>query len=697
MNTALYSSTSGAPAPRTLTEILAASAERHPGAAALADGVETLTYAQLTAAAAETAAKLNAAGIGRGDRVGIRLPSGTNGLYVAILGTLLAGAAYVPVDADDPDERAAMVFGEAAVNAVITADGIASGHPGSGKSGPPTLADDAWIIFTSGSTGRPKGVAVSHRNAAAFVDAEASLFLRESPIGPGDRVLAGLSVAFDASCEEMWLAWRYGACLVAAPRSLVRTGADLGPWLTEQGVTIVSTVPTLAALWPQEALAGVRLLIFGGEAVPPELAARLARPGREVWNTYGPTEATVVACAAPLTGEGPVRIGLPLDGWELAVVDPDGRPVPMGASGELVIGGVGLARYLDPAKDAEKYAPLPSLGWERAYRSGDLVKAEEAGLLYLGRADDQVKPGERRIELGEIEAALLALPDVQGAAAAVRTSPSGTPLLVGYLLAPPGFDLADARERLRAELPGALVPRLALVESLPTRTSGKVDRDALPWPIALPAVDHRELTDDEHWLAGVWSDVLGEAPNGPDADFFALGGSSLSAARLVTALRVRYPAVTVGELYDHPSLADLAAYLPATEVSTSEHVVVRVPRAMAVAQTALMPLLLTLGALRWVVALAALSNLFGLAPHLSWWWVAVGFTLFVLPPGRMLLSAGSARLLLRGVEPGDHPRGGSVHFRLWTAEQIAARLGAAELSAAPWLGRYARLLGARVA
>ena len=156
----------------------------------------------------------------------------------------------------------------------------------------------------------------------------------------------------------------------------------------------------------------MRLLIFGGEACPPELAERLAVEGREVWNTYGPTEATVVACAAQLTGEGPVRIGLPLDGWALAVVDGAGEPVAMGESGELVIGGVGLARYLDPDKDAAKFAPLPSLGWERAYRSGDVVRADEAGLLFLGRADEQVKLGGRRIELGEVDAALLALPGV---------------------------------------------------------------------------------------------------------------------------------------------------------------------------------------------------------------------------------------------------------------------------------------------
>ena len=309
------------------------------------------------------------------------------------------------------------------------------------------------------------------------------MFLRDNPIGPGDRVLAGLSVAFDASCEEMWLAWRHGACLVPAPRSLVRSGMDLGPWLVTRDVTVVSTVPALASLWPAEALEAVRLLIFGGEACPPELAERLAVEGREVWNTYGPTEATVVACAAKLDGAGPISIGLPLPGWDLAVVDADGQPVSYGEVGELVIGGVGLARYLDKDKDAEKYAPMPTLDWGRAYRSGDLVRLERDGLYFCGRSDDQVKVGGRRIELGEVDSALVHLPGVSGGAAAVRRTATGTPVLVGYLVsADPSFDINEARKRLAEQLPAALVPRLVQVEELPTRTSGKVDRDALPWP-----------------------------------------------------------------------------------------------------------------------------------------------------------------------------------------------------------------------
>ncbi|MGI5199325.1 Pls/PosA family non-ribosomal peptide synthetase [Streptomyces sp. CA-288835] len=694
-----------AASPRTLVDIFEASVRSYPDELALDDGTRPLTYRALAVEVENLRRRLSTAGVGLGDRVGVRVPSGTNDLYVAILAVLAAGAAYVPVDAEDPDERAELVFGEAGVRAVVGAGHeLTVGEKSEIPAARPGIEHDAWIIFTSGSTGKPKGVAVSHRSAAAFVDAEARLFLTEEPIGPGDRVMAGLSVAFDASCEEMWLAWRYGACLVPVPRSQVRSGADLGPWLVEQEITVVSTVPTLAALWEPEALNDVRLLIFGGEACPPELVQRLVTEGREVWNTYGPTEATVVACASLMTGEEPIRIGLPLNGWELAVVDEAGEPVPMGASGQLVIGGVGLARYLDPEKDAEKYAPLESLGWKRAYRSGDLVKAEPEGLVFLGRADEQIKLGGRRIELGEVDAALQALPGVQGAAAAVRSARSGNQLLVGYVVTQDGWDHAAAVEKLRAELPAALVPLIAPVDELPTRTSGKVDRNALPWPLEglETGGPTEQLYGTEAWLAEQWSEVLGIPVGSARDDFFAIGGSSLAAAQLTTKLRTRYPSAAVVDLYQHPVLRKLARHLEkSAQDDGASRSVQPVPLRAKVVQLLLLIPLFTLLGLRWTVALAALGNVlhwFGpypWAPQTSWWAVAAGAALLFSPPGRLAIAAGGARLLLRGVKPGRYPRGGSVHLRLWTAERLAEFSGATSLTGS-WLERYARALGAKI-
>jgi len=688
-----------APDPRTLVDIVRATTAQHPEASAIDDGSGALSYREMMARVGATAARLHGAGVRRGDRVGVRMPSGSKELYIAILGILAAGAAYVPVDADDPDERARLVFGEAHVRGVITGSGeympaadaedefaapLFAGdapHPSTHAIvavPPPTTEDDAWIIFTSGSTGVPKGVAVSHRSAAAFVDAEARIFLQETPLGPDDRVLAGLSVAFDASCEEMWLAWRHGACLVPAPRSLVRSGEDLAPWLLRQGITVVSTVPTLAAMWPADAIENVRLLIFGGEACPPELAARLAAEGREVWNTYGPTEATVVACAAPLGGDGPVRIGLPLDGWALAVVDGQGQPVPEGGVGELIIGGVGLARYLDPAKDAEKYAPMPTLGWERAYRSGDLVRFESEGLIFQGRADDQVKVGGRRIELGEVESALQDLPGVTGAAAAVRTTEGGVPVLVGYLAASPDFDRIAARADLATRLPAPMVPLLAVVDELPVRTSGKVDRAALPWP--LPNVEAQ------------WQAVLGMPVTDRSVDFFDLGGGSLAAAQLVSRIRTRVPEFAVADIYDVPRLGAMAKALGTAlheDTPESFHRPEPTPRRMQWVQSVLSVPLFILTGIRWMLYLLTASAIlrlfpgFEVLPDAPLGVIIVGLLIFSTPFGRMAIAAAAARVLLWGLQPGDYPRGGGTHVRLG-------------LAGAPWVSYYARALGARI-
>ncbi|MEV7761558.1 Pls/PosA family non-ribosomal peptide synthetase [Curtobacterium flaccumfaciens] len=700
-----------APAPRTLFDVLAATASTHPDATALEDPAGSVDYAALLDLVRAQADDLARRGVRRGDRVGVRIPSGGRDLYLSILAVLAAGAAYVPVDADDPEERATLVFGEAGVVGVIGAGGVLRDRDGTELpvTGPaasaelPRETDDAWIIFTSGSTGVPKGVAVTHRSAAAFVDAEARMFLQAAPIGPGDRVLAGLSVAFDASCEEMWLAWGHGAALVPAPRSLVRTGVDLGPWLIAHTITVVSTVPTLAALWPDDALEQVRLVIFGGEACPPELAARIASRDREVWNTYGPTEATVVACGSLLDGSQPIRIGLPLDGWDLAVVDGAGQRVEPGGVGELVIGGVGLGRYLDPAKDAERYAPFPELGWERAYRSGDLVRYEPEGLVFQGRADDQVKLGGRRIELGEIDAALQALDDVAGGAAVVQRTPAGNQVLVGYVAPVAGatVDVAAANARLRQELPAALVPLVAVVESLPTRTSGKVDRAALPWPLP-GASDAAMLPDTVAWIAERWSAILGVPVASVDDDFFAHGGGSLTAAQLVSAIRERFPTTTVADVYDHPRIGALAAALDESgPVEASSRDVTPVPPATGLLMTLLglpVQVLRGLRVLTWTALVAAVLHATTLPflPVLPWPVLALALLVFVTPIGKMALTVVLARLLLAGVRPGSYPRGGSVHLRVWLAERIAEAVDGPSTAGAPWISYYARALGARI-
>jgi non-ribosomal peptide synthetase-like protein len=693
------------PRSRSLLDVLAETVDRHAGRVAIDAADAVLTYAQLADAADRVADELRDAGVGPGDRVGIRLASGRSSLYVGILGVLRAGAAYVPVDADDPAARAESLWESAAVCGVLqdelcfTPRQPITGFAADATGRSPTSAtrelsaeDDAWIIFTSGSTGRPKGVAVSHRAAAAFVDAEAQLW----SVSPEDRVLAGLSVSFDASCEEMWLAWANGAALVPAPRALTRTGIDLGPWLAERGATVISTVPTLAAMWDEDALAGVRLLILGGEACPPELAWRLAAE-REVWNTYGPTEATVVSTATRVHPGTPVTIGWPLAGWEVVVVDEAGAPVALGETGELVISGVGLGRYLDPQLDGERYAPLPALGWERAYRSGDLVRETVHGLDFVGRRDHQVKLAGRRLELGEVEAQLRAVKGVRAAAVAVQTTAAANKILVGYVVG--DVNPEHARAQVAEQLPDGLAPLVVVLETMPMATSGKVDRAALPWPLAsAPDPNDAPLSGTPAWLAERWAEQLGPLAFTAEADFFELGGTSVAAAKLISLLRRRFPSVAVADVYEHRRLGQLAQRLDALgearrEVPDHQAVGARGGRA---AQLAGVLLLLCFTVPAWLEGIFAYNNLFGGGPGLAWPILIAGYLIFLSAPGRNLIVAGARRLLLGDLQPGRYPRHSWLACRVWFVDRLAEVLHVNRVGGTPWAPRLARMLGAEV-
>ena len=691
---------------RTLLDVFAQTVARHADRTAI-DGVDAvLTYAQLADAADRVADRLRAAGVGPGDRVGVRLESGNSSLYVGILGVLRAGGAYVPVNADDPDGRAETIWESAGVCGVLQDElsftprgplggtaGEAGGGPapaGAGREG--TAEDDAWIIFTSGSTGAPKGVAVSHRAASAFVNAEARLWT----VCPEDRVLAGLSVSFDASCEEMWLAWANGAALVPAPRALMRTGVNLGPWLAEHDVNVISTVPTLAAMWDDDALAGVRLLILGGESCPPELAWRLAAE-REVWNTYGPTEATVVSTATRVRPGEPVTIGWPLHGWEVAIVDEAGEPVALGETGELAIGGVGLGRYLDPLLEAERFAPLPALGWERAYRSGDLARETVHGLDFAGRRDQQVKLAGRRLELGEVEARLRAVNGVRAAAVVVQSTAAANKILVGYVVG--DVNPAHVRAQVAEQLPDGLAPLIVILDALPMATSGKVNRAALPWPLVDGADRGAEsLTGAAAWLAERWAEQLGPVAFTAESDFFELGGTSVAAAKLVSVLRARFPSVAVADVYGHRQLGALAQRLDMLGESRREILEDRAvgARGGRAAQLAGVMLLLAFTVPAWLGGIFAYNDLFGGGPQLVWPALLGGYLLFISAPGRTLIVAAARRLLLGALQPGRYPRHSSIACRVWFVDRLAEVLHVNRGGGTPWAPRIARLLGADV-
>ena len=529
---------------------------RHPEAAALDDGTVQLTYAEMIEDIEDSVAWLAARGVRRGDRVGIRMPSGSYALYVAILSTLAAGAAYVPVDADDPDERAELVFSEAAWSPSSPTT-VWCAVPGSSRGGAPGLP---WAATTPGSSSPPDRPAPRRVWRSATATPPHSSTPRRRCSCATTRSVPAIGCLRACPSPSMRPArrcgWRGAMALVwfPAPRALVRSGMDLGPWLVSRDITVVSTVPTLAALWPAEALEEVRLLIFGGEACPPDLAERLAVDGREVWNTYGPTEATVIACAARLSGRAgqhrPPASGLGSrrrrQGRNAGRARPGRRagdrrrrPGPLSRSGE----GRRKVR-------ADAVAGLgPRLS---QWRSGAPRTSRPVFPRARRRSGEGGRPAYRA---REVDSALVNLPGVSGGAAAVRRSATGTPLLVGYIAsADPDFDVAAARAQLTETLPAALVPRLVLVDELPTRTSGKVDRDALPWPP--PGASEDEAPEWAAPWAGwpVSGATFSARRSTGRSRFLRPRGGSLSAAQLVTALRSRYPELTVAQLYDHPDL-----------------------------------------------------------------------------------------------------------------------------------------------
>ncbi|MCZ7438683.1 amino acid adenylation domain-containing protein [Micromonospora sp. WMMC241] len=566
----------GAPATvDCLHRMLAAQAARTPDAEAVRRGDATLTYRDLDRAANRLARVLLAAGVARGDRVGVCLPR-TPELVVALLAVLKAGAAYVPLDPAYPAARVAFMTADSGARLVLTTADLAGRFPGptvltdrldpagdATEPAAPVAADDlAYVIYTSGSTGRPKGVAIEHRSASTLLHWVRHTF-DDTELG---GMLAATSVCFDLSVFEIFgpLAWGGRVLLVDDVLALAAPGADRLP------VTLVNTVPaamgellTAGALPP-----GVRTVCLAGEPLTAALAARVwARPHvRRLCNLYGPSEDTTYSTWAEVPPDGgDPPIGRPLPGTRAYVLDPDGRPVPPGESGELYLAGAGLARgYLDrPAETEARFRPDPFRPGERMYRTGDRVRLRPDGqLAYLGRLDDQVKLRGYRIEPGEVAARLAALPGVREATAAVRPGPSGDPLLVGYLV---GDRRDDVRARLAEVLPAPLVPAAVVwLDRLPTLPNGKVDRAALPAPDLGCAADHAPLDGTAAVVAGVWRSLLGVPVGGPDDDFLALGGDSLLAVRCATRLAdVTGHRIDPGDLFAHPTVAALAAHLDA--------------------------------------------------------------------------------------------------------------------------------------
>ncbi|MGH3777951.1 MAG: non-ribosomal peptide synthase/polyketide synthase, partial [Pseudonocardiaceae bacterium] len=602
----------------SLPELFAAQVADRLDAEAVRAGAVSLSYAELDEQANRWAHWLIELGVGPERLVAVALPRSVE-LVVALLAVAKAGGGYLPIDPDYPEDRIGFMLTDAAPVVVLTCTSVAQRvpvFPGAARvliddpvvvaevatmsGNSPTDADrlcalalshPAYVIYTSGSTGRPKAVVVTHAGLRSFTEAE----IEHYQVSPGDRVLAMSSPSFDASVLELGISLLAGAVWVFAPTPGPLAGESLLAVLEQEGISHALIPPAALATIPADVAAGGLpewgTVIVGGDVCSAELVRRWA-PGRRMINSYGPTEATVVACWTPPLVPGPDRppIGCPIPNTRIYVLDAWLRPVPVGVAGELYIAGIGLARgYLNRAGlTAARFVANPfGVPGERMYRSGDLACWTPQGQLeYLGRADEQVKIRGFRIEPGEIEAVLAAHPGIHDAVVIAREDLPGIKRLVGYVvpaaevtpsaaqLSPAQLSPAQLRAHLALALPDYMVPAVFVVlDEMPLSPNGKVDRKALPAPDrgAEPVSEYiaaRSAT--EHTLTDIWAQVLGVERVGVTDNFFELGGDSILSIQVMSRVRVAFEVeLSPRVLFVDPTVAGLAVAVAESVVSAS--------------------------------------------------------------------------------------------------------------------------------
>ncbi|GFF05678.1 hypothetical protein SM139_0834, partial [Stenotrophomonas maltophilia] len=499
---------------------------------------------------------------------------------IALVAVLRAGAAYLPLDLAHPDERLARILASAQPVCVLAAAEDSARMAGVPMLAPeqwtalsfaapwadPAPSDAAYVIYTSGSTGEPKGVVIEHR---AIVNR--LLWMREHyGIRADDRVLQKTPATFDVSVWEFFLPLLCGATLMVAGPDAHRDPTELARLIRGHGITTAHFVPSmLDAFLAAPASAGLQLrrVFTSGEALDASLRDRFhGRVQAELHNLYGPTEAAVDVSYWPASAQDrsrPVPIGFPVWNTRLYVLDARMQPVPIGVAGDLYLGGVQLARGYLGRDDltTERFLADPFLPGERIYRTGDVARWRRDGAVeYLGRSDHQVKLRGLRIELGEIEAALRELPGMERVEVLLRQDAPGDARLVAYV----PTALADAvmlRSHLATRVPDYMVPSAFVgVDHWPVTANGKLDRNALPKPPQLEVAGLAPRTPLEQELALLFAQALGrEAPVAVDADFFSLGGDSLSAVHLLLAIEQRWRCdLGLGALFAQPTVAALA-------------------------------------------------------------------------------------------------------------------------------------------
>jgi len=598
-----WNDTAGPVPPGCVHERFEEQVSRTPDAAAAEYGGELLSYAELNRWANQIAQRLRGLGVGPEVLTGVCMGTGPRRL-AALLGIWKAGGGYVPLDPGLPAERLSFMVADTGMTVILADDASAESVPeaapvtvvgvdaewdqitglaGDNPSGTGVTPENAaYVIYTSGTAGQPKGVVIEHRNAVNSLHS----MIGHWQIRPGDAMLQFASLAFDASVEDTFMPLLAGARVVLAPAGTLHSPDRLARLLLDARIGFLSLTPAVLDLLPAGEYPDLRVLMAGGDELPAEVARRWIRPGLRLVNVYGPTETTVNATYAELDGAAlawasghgaprkPLPIGFPArPNYRAYVLDPHLNPVPPGLAGELHIGGAGVARgYLNrPGLTRQRFIPDPFSPGQRLYKTGDLVRRRPDGsLVFAGRIDNQVKIRGVRIELGEIEAMLASHPAVAQAVATVVTGPAGEREIAAYLRPVPDrqLDAAAVRAHVARTLPPAMIPaHLITVETFPLNASGKIDFKKLPAPVRKRSRGQEPAaTPTESALAALYATVLGTAGPGVTDSFFDLGGTSLTAMRLVHMIgRETGVDLAVTEVFLHPSVRDLAASIDAVK------------------------------------------------------------------------------------------------------------------------------------
>ncbi|TCR70169.1 Pls/PosA family non-ribosomal peptide synthetase [Bosea sp. BK604] len=711
-----------------LGEIFAASVSARGSHPALTDTTRKLSYDEVFAAAGKQARGLVLSGVGPGDMVGLWMPRGID-LLIAQIAITLSGAAWVPFDAEAPVERIATCLNDAAAKGIITCQdwqGRAAGterqvwspadlaalDDGAGvPARAPGLTKDhpAYLIYTSGSTGTPKAIVISHRNICHFLRSGNAFY----GMAPEDIVFQGASVAFDLSMEEIWTPYLVGATLFVASPEMMGDAEKLPAILNEAGVTVIDTVPTLLGILPGD-VPSLRLILLGGEALPPSIVQKWSKPGRRILNTYGPTEATVVATATEVKPGEVVTIGKPIPNYSAYVVSEELKLVGPGEQGELLIGGPGVAKgyHGRPELTAEKFIANPFGGDDPVlYRSGDAVSLDAAGnIAFHGRIDDQIKIRGFRVELGEIETKLSDEPGVNQAAVVLRQD-DGIERLVAFIVGEPGvaMDAACLRAALRDKLPPYMVPaHFEAVGSLPRMVSGKVDRKMLKAaPLTAPAATGEQEAPrnaTEAVLLDAAKRVLGAQSLPLEADFFVdLGGHSLLAARFISIVREApaYAGITLQDVYGARTLRGIARLLDERGAAEAEDLSFTPPPFLrrllcGLAQAAVLPVIIGLATAQWLGVFVAYMLLSGEDLSLMGQVFALLGVYVAITIVTGLIAIALKWIVLGKTKPGVYPLWGVYYFRWWFAARVAGLVHIKWLQGTPVMRFYWRLLGAKV-